>query len=304
MKRFSNVLLVVNTNQIGFSALKQAVSIAKKNGASLTVASVLEELPSNLRMSVLAVNAAEIRDIAKAEELDRLSEYLTVVEEQRVPLEKKVLIGRGFVEIIRQVLNGKHDLLIKDAEISDRLLDEFFGSTEMHLMRKCPCPVWVTWPGRKRYRRILACVDFDPGSSQNDALNRQIIEMASSLTVSESGELHVIHAIEPFGEKYLRIAYIANRGMNFDELIEAEKKTRKDWLEALLDEESKTIRVDHEEFPNSRLHLIEGRARDVVPEKARELNADLIVLGTLSRTGIPGYFIGNTSENILNQVRC
>jgi len=43
MKRFSNVLLVVNTNQIGFSALKQAVSIAKKNGASLTVASVLEK---------------------------------------------------------------------------------------------------------------------------------------------------------------------------------------------------------------------------------------------------------------------
>jgi len=31
---------------------------------------------------------------------------------------------------------------------------------------------------------------------------------------------------------------------------------------------------------------------------------DLIVMGTLSRTGIPGYFIGNTSESILSQVNC
>jgi len=304
MKRFSNILAVVNTGRNDTSALQRAVSIARNNRAALTVASVLEELPGDLRMSILAVSAAEIRDIAITEELDRLTEFLTTVEEKGVPIETEVLIGRAFVEIIHQVLRGNHDLVIKNAEPSDALLDVFFGSTDMHLMRKCPCPVWVIKTGHKHYRRILACVDFDPGNSQNDALNRQIIEIATSLASSESGELHVLHVLEPFGEKFLRAAYIANKGMNFEELVEVEKKTRNDLLEALLNEQSATVRGDHEELPNSRLHLIKGRARDIVPVKARELNADLIVLGTLSRTGLPGYFIGNTSENILSQVRC
>lgn len=304
MKRFTNILAVVDTNRISISALKQAASIAKKNGATLTVASVLEELPGELWMSVLAVSAEEIQDIAKAEELDRLKDYLAAFDGNGMPLEKRVLVGRAPAEIIRQVLGGNHDLLVKDAEITDGLLDVFLGSTDMHLLRKCPCPVLISWPGRKSYKRILACVDYAPGDAQNEAMNRKIIEIASSLARFESGELHVIHAIEPFGEKFLRAAYIANKGMNFEELSEVEKKKRNDWLEKLLDEHSSAVKEGDEETVASGIHLIKGHARDVVPMKARELNADLIILGTLSRTGIPGYFIGNTSENILNQVRC
>lgn len=53
-----------------------------------------------------------------------------------------------------------------------------------------------------------------------------------------------------------------------------------------------------------RRHLRKGSPRQVVPAIAGELGADLIVMGTLSRTGIPGYFIGNTAEVILNNVEC
>lgn len=45
-------------------------------------------------------------------------------------------------------------------------------------------------------------------------------------------------------------------------------------------------------------------ARDVVPAVAQELNADLVVMGTVSRTGIPGLLIGNTAEVILNNLEC
>ena len=34
------------------------------------------------------------------------------------------------------------------------------------------------------------------------------------------------------------------------------------------------------------------------------LGGILLVMGTLCRTGIPGFFIGNTAETILNQVDC
>jgi len=304
MKRFSNILAVVNTSRNDTSALQRAVSVMNNNLASLTVASVLEDLPADMWMTVLAVSPAEIRDIAAAEELERLEEYVTVVGGNEVLIEKKVLVGRRFLEVIHQVLKRNHDLVIKNVETSEGLLDVFFGSADMHLMRKCPCPVWIIKPGHKHYRRILACVDFDPGSSQNDALNRQIIEIATSLAVSEDSELHIIHALEPLGEGVLRSTAIASKRVEFDAILEAAKKTREGWLETLLDEQSATMRLEDADFPKVQLHLIKGLARNVVPMKARELDADLIVMGTLSRTGIPGYFIGNTSESILSQVNC
>ena len=304
MKRFSNILAVVNTSRNDTSALQRAVSVMNNNLASLTVVSVLDELPADMWMTVLAVSPAEIRDIAAAEELERLKKIVNVVVGNEVLIEKEVLVGRSFLEVIHQVLKKDHDLVIKNVEPSEGLLDVFFGSADMHLMRKCPCPVWIIKPGHKHYRRILACVDFDPDSSQNDALNRQIIEIATSLAVAEASELHIVHALEPLSEVILRSTAITQKRVEFDTAVKAEKKTRQRWLETLLDEQSAAKGKEDADFPKTQVHLIEGVARNVVPMKARELDVDLIVMGTLSRAGILGYFIGNTSESILSQVNC
>ncbi|MFC1796443.1 universal stress protein [Pseudomonadota bacterium] len=227
MKRFSNVLAVVNPDRNDASALHRAVSLANSNLAALTVVSVLEELPGDLRMSLLVANPAEIRDIAAAEERDQLEELVSVVEAKGVPIEKKVLAGRPFIELIRQVLGGNHDLVIKNIEPSEGLLDVFFSSTDMHLLRKCPCPVWIIKPGHKHFRRILACIDFDPGGFENDALNRQIIEMATSLAAAESSELHIINALEEFGERFLKFASIANTIVELEAVFDEQEKTRR-----------------------------------------------------------------------------
>ena len=52
------------------------------------------------------------------------------------------------------------------------------------------------------------------------------------------------------------------------------------------------------------VHLLKGHARDVIPKFAAKQRVELIVMGTVGRTGIPGVIIGNTAEAILNQVEC
>jgi universal stress protein E len=37
---------------------------------------------------------------------------------------------------------------------------------------------------------------------------------------------------------------------------------------------------------------------------AEGLRADLVVMGTIARTGISGLIIGNTAESILDQLTC
>ena len=48
----------------------------------------------------------------------------------------------------------------------------------------------------------------------------------------------------------------------------------------------------------------EGDADAVIPEFAKTQNVDLLVMGTVCRIGIPGFFIGNTAEKILDEVDC
>ena len=51
-------------------------------------------------------------------------------------------------------------------------------------------------------------------------------------------------------------------------------------------------------------HLIEGDPRSKIPALAKKINADLVIMGTVARTGIPGLFMGNTAETVLNKLDC
>lgn len=51
-------------------------------------------------------------------------------------------------------------------------------------------------------------------------------------------------------------------------------------------------------------HLVKGRARKENPMLAKQIEADLVVMGTVARTGVPGFIMGNTAETILNQIDC
>lgn len=53
-----------------------------------------------------------------------------------------------------------------------------------------------------------------------------------------------------------------------------------------------------------RKHSVRGSARDVIPRKVVELGIDILVMGSIARTGIPGLIIGNTAEDVLNRIEC
>ena len=53
-----------------------------------------------------------------------------------------------------------------------------------------------------------------------------------------------------------------------------------------------------------RKRLEKGYPREKIPVLAKEIETDLVVMGTVARIGIPGFFMGNTAETILNQLDC
>ena len=50
--------------------------------------------------------------------------------------------------------------------------------------------------------------------------------------------------------------------------------------------------------------LPRGAAEAVIQEQSAALEVDVVVMGTVARTGLSGMFIGNTAENIINTLAC
>ncbi|CSB52471.1 universal stress protein family 1 [Vibrio cholerae] len=52
------------------------------------------------------------------------------------------------------------------------------------------------------------------------------------------------------------------------------------------------------------IHHLHGKPDELIPEWVTQENIDILVMGTLARTGISGFVIGNTAENIVQSIEC
>jgi nucleotide-binding universal stress UspA family protein len=161
------------------------------------------------------------------------------------------------------------------------------GSTALKLLRKCPCPVWVT---PRRYIRgpkvVLSAAGFHGLTPQILELSRRTVEVAG-------GDWHVVHCMEYPEEAAMRL--------------------RKEPPEVLAAYHAEAQKVAWERLhalcdgytdPKPRLWLAEGQPDEQVVKASQELGADVVVMGTVGRVGVPGFIIGNTAGKILQVVDC
>jgi nucleotide-binding universal stress UspA family protein len=278
--------------------MKRGVDLARRNQAKLTVVDVIEE-DSWVSGEIYGLEPfQELKQLVSEERQKELDIVIEPLRQQGLDVRVKLLFGKPFLEIIREVLRENHDLVMKTAQGEGGLKGMLFGSTAMHLMRKCPCPVWVVKRGEnERFDRIIAAVDPDPLDEQRNQLNFKIMDLATSLAKIEQSILLVVHAWSLYGETILRSGRGRMNREEIDTMVREAEAEHKERLNNLL-QKYKLQDLKH------RVHLIKGEAGRVIPELAEKKRADLIVMGTLSRSGVAGFLIGNTAEKIIHEVDC
>ena len=306
MRRFQKILVWVVSDSPRQTAVGCAARLAEQNGAAVKLITVVEDLPWYTHR--LLPTAKELQALLVKDRSESLEKLASSLRQARIEVSAKVLTGRPYLETIREVLRDGHDLVLKEAEPNTRVR---FGSVDMHLLRNCPCPVWLVRPdhGDQPIRRILAPVDPAPApdqadvlrlttdrSPQEEALDDRILELATSLAESEGGELHILHAWSAPGEGLLRGEVLLSQEQ-VDDYVEGMRTEARNALDRLI--------AKYPAGPGRRfVHLIKGDAAGVIVEFARTNHVDLIVMGTVVRTGIPGFPIGNAAETVLQQVDC
>lgn len=309
MKRFKDLLCMVELGKEYRPALERAVMLAESNQANLTVITVVPPVIAGIGMPGGGSTSTEIQAAtvdSHKQELENLAEPYR----KRIKTETRVLVGTPFLEITREVLRNAHDLVIKCPESLD-WLGRLFSSDDKHLLRKCPCPVWMVRPHTgESFDRILAAVDVDDSYPTKElktrqALNEMVIELANSLAMSEFAELHVAHAWEAIGEGIMRRGIFMKQSENeVNAYVDQIHRHHTQQLDTLIKETGVKLGEGVADYIKPQLHTPKGPARKVIPELARELEVDCIVMGTVARTGVPGFFMGNTAETILDQLEC
>lgn len=292
LQRFKNIVLI---HECDARTLERAATLAKDNRAQLTIVHAIKEVPANWQALRLGSATVDVRQLVEREHESRLAAAAKAARAFGVRSATRLLVGEPSVEIIRDVLRNDRDLAIMTAEGRGGWKERLFGSLSSHLMRKCPVPLLVMKPSRrKRFHNVLAAIDPEETGEPRDTLNGRILELAASCAAREDARLHVVHAWNMVGESILRGRAGLNAG-DVNRVVGQERSRREQLVEAMLKRHA--VRCDHPQ-------LVKGEPGEVIPDLVRTLGIDLLVMGTICRAGLVGFIIGNTAERVLDTVDC
>ena len=142
----------------------------------------------------------------------------------------------------------------------------------------------------KPIKRILFATDFSDCS-------REALDYTLGLAERLGAEVHLVHVFERPVYFEVGVSHNIQLRHNVDEWIQDLKTGATKQLDALAAE----VRGRQ---PGTQASLREGVPVDEILKAATETSADLIVLGTHGRTGLPHVVLGSVAERVVRSATC
>ena len=256
-------------------ALRRAVLICKKLGATLTVLHVVDgDRPESLIASDHASAGAVLEDITR-----------TLRSEDGIIADPMVIVEDVHIGIMRAAEKADAELIVVGPH-RNRLRDVFIGTITERVVRLSTRSVLVAVElPASHYKKTLLALDFDEASK---AAGHAALEMG----IFDLTEVVVMHAFDAPGESMMR------RSMQpEDEIagyVRSERDVAAENLRALRAElglpvTSQTIATD------------EGSTARAILDSAQSAGSDLIVMGTNQRGGLERMLVGSVTENVIRE---
>ncbi len=295
LRKFSNILYISYGLGDEGEALKQALSIARNYSASLKILILHSQLPE-----LMQVHHKQYEALLTQHVEEKIESALAQLSSEAMPSIEIVLQESGSApanSIVQHVLREGHDLVIKNAQMLEG--GKGFRALDMELLRKCPCPVWLCRPISYSRDAIRVAVAVDPyfRDEAEHAMSVRLLQLARSIADDCNKTLDVISCWDFEFEDYLRNnAWTKISEDEVDQAVNHAHENHENKMQLLLSEAD----IKGNICP----HLLRGNPEALIPNFVKKNGVDILVMGTVARTGIAGFFIGNTAENILQQVEC
>ena len=270
-------------------AVLGAIWLAGQVSAELTFLSVLDIPPQ--ADEPLETDAEQSSNTFEDDANQILGELVAQAKEGGVEAKSRLAFGKDWVEIIRQVLREKHDLVVIGTRDRSEGSRPLLGSTCMKLLRKCPCSVWITRP-ETNWDELNMLVATDLTQVGEDLLH-----LAVNGAQLLDAKVRLLHAVELDCEKRM-----LSCGLPEEQRDAFREQQRTEAEQRLYGQLSQT---DWRTLTYGVLtHVVDGPADAAILKAIEEYDSELLVMGTIARQDTPGVLIGNTAERILPEVNC
>ena len=293
MKRFKSILVATDTRFDKHPIVEEAAEIARHNQASIKIVDIV---PPFSWFSRYATEEHEhLSELLRKEKSEKLAVLAESIRGKGIDVSSKVLIGKASDEIVKEVIRGENNLVIAIAKGKNSKRNGSFGHTATRLLRQCPCAVWLVAPSsRPKFKHILGCVDPASVEGVDTELNDKIFELSLSISKYHDGRFSILRAWHMDDEALLGARLQLEVTAQY---AEDEERHHRNKLDTFLEQHESSSDADN-------VHLVKGKTEEAICAFVDASAVDLLVMGTVARKGMGGYFIGNTAEKILSQLEC
>lgn len=295
MYKYTNLIVAIDPEHEQQPAFSRALGIAEKTIEPVTLTLFLAIYDFSYEMT--SILSGDDRESMRAGVLEEREEWIRTLVEQHDTSEIDIKIhvvwhNRPYESIIAQVFEGQHDLLIKTTHKHDKFGTLLFTPTDWHLIRKCPCAVLLVkndvWP---ESGKILTAVNLSSENEIHESLNDKLIEEANVMADLFDSQINLVNAYPPTPVNVTI------------ELPEFDPASYTDAVRGHHLLAMKALRQKHG-MDEEQTFCCEGLPEDVIPSVAREVNAEMVILGSTGRVGLAAMFIGNTAEHTIDLLNC
>lgn len=276
-------------------ALKRAAQLAVRSNAQLFLFH---------SVFIPALTGSQLRSAFKQDAQTSLLQRRAALEKLAAPLRKKGLKVTvkavwdypAFEGIVREVMRLKPDLVVAESRRRAYGARLFLTNTDWQLIRLCPVPLLFVKQAKPYGKaRVLAAVDPLHSHAKAARLDERILEIAQAVAEMHSGRLDVAHAYLP-PYSYMPGAFGEPMAVPINQAID--EQHRKDVKRAV------DRKVAPFNLPPRQVHVELGNTPETLAVLARRLQADVLVMGAVSRRGLQRLFIGSTAERAIDRAEC
>jgi universal stress protein E len=291
---YKKILAVIEPFEEQQKSLLRAIEIANITGASVTAFLTIYDFSYEMTTMLSMDERENMRCAVVDDKSDWLSDIVeNHVAENNISLDIKVVWhNRPYESIIFEVIDKNYDLIVKGTQQHDTLKSVIFTPTDWHIMRKAPVPVLLVkehdWP---QNGQILAAVNVGVDVPEHRSLNERITQSALHFAGLLKSNVNLVNSYPGTPENIVIEIPEFDRS-TYDESVKTHHQTEM------------LAHASRHHIPEQKCHVREGLPEHVIPGLAKELDAELVVIGTVGRQGISAALIGNTAEHVIDKLDC
>lgn len=287
----SRILVVYDPYHDLQPAFDRACFLAKKMQSSILLVSCIYDEAYDMTNFLTTDQRVDMKSALLNAQTKAMSEYIEKCAETSVEV-KAVWHKSLFKGIIDTAVAEQCDLIVKASKPHKKLVQQIFTPNDWHLLRHSPVNVLMVkeheWPAGGN---IVAAISIDTNDQVHNVLSERIAHIGADLASLMRGQLHVVNTYAGAP------VYVA---------IEVPSFNAQAYNQELKDKHEKEVNIiaQQHHLDNEHVHISEGLPEDVVPNICEQLDAELLVLGSVGRKGISAALLGNTAEHIIDQINC